>query len=122
MRGKPLFPFAVTAILGIGLIIVLSFVGINLGPDTATENGEENNEEQTFDDPIELGESIYEGQCASCHGGELEGGAGPALDTGEHSSEDILNAISEGPGTMPADLVSGEEADAVTEYILAENE
>jgi len=122
MRGKPLYPFALTAILGIGLIIVLSFVGINVGPDSATENGEENGEEQAFDDPIELGENIYQGQCAGCHGGELEGGAGPSLDSGAHSDEDILNAISEGPGTMPENLVSGEEAAAVAEYILAENE
>ncbi len=121
MRGKPLYPFALTAILGIALIIVLSFVGVNIGPDTATENGEENGEEQ-FDDPIALGESIFEGQCAGCHGGELEGGAGPALDTGAHSDEDILSAISEGPGTMPENLVTGEEADAVAEYILAQNE
>lgn len=123
MRGKPLYPFALTAILGIGLIIVLSFVGVNIGPDTASENGEEENgEEQQFDDPIELGESIFEGNCAACHGGDLSGGAGPALNTGEHSDEDILNAISEGPGTMPENLVSGEEADAVAEYILSENE
>ncbi|PYZ94266.1 cytochrome C551 [Salipaludibacillus keqinensis] len=122
MRGKPLYPFALTAILGIGLIIVLSFVGINIGPDSASENGEENGEEQEFDDPIELGEHIYEGQCASCHGGDLDGGSGPALDGGNYSEEDILTAISEGPGNMPAGLVSGEEAEAVAEFILAENE
>jgi mono/diheme cytochrome c family protein len=122
MRGKPLYPFALTAILGIGLIIILSFVGVNIGPDTATENGEENEEEQEFDDPIELGESVYQQNCASCHGGDLEGASGPALDDGGYSEEDILTAISEGPGSMPADLATGEDAEAVAEYILAENQ
>ncbi|UTR14391.1 cytochrome c [Salipaludibacillus sp. LMS25] len=120
MKGKPLYPFAVTAVLGIGLIIILSFVGINMG-DQASENGE-NNEAQEFDDPIELGESLYQNSCVSCHGGDLEGASGPALDGGNLSHEDILNAISEGPGTMPPDLVTGEDAEAVAEYILAENE
>ncbi|WP_416149334.1 c-type cytochrome [Salipaludibacillus sp. HK11] len=122
MRGKPLYPFALTAILGILLIIVLSFVGVNIGPDTASENGEENAEEQEFDDPIELGESIYAGQCAGCHGGDLSGGVGPALDSGDYSADDIVDAIAEGPGTMPDNIVSGDEAQAVADYILAENE
>ncbi|PTL40533.1 c-type cytochrome [Alkalicoccus saliphilus] len=123
MRGAPLFPFAATALLGLLLVFALSLVGLNIGGEEAAENNAEegNNAEQEFDDPIELGESVYEGQCASCHGGELEGGTGPALDSGDYDEETILTAIEEGPGSMPAGLVDGEEADAVAEFILSEN-
>ncbi|GEL07256.1 c-type cytochrome [Salisediminibacterium halotolerans] len=122
MRGKPLFPFAATAALGILLIVILSFIGINIGPEYA-DNGENNNgneeQEQEFDDPIELGEDVYEGACASCHGGDLEGGTGPALDGGAYSEEEIITAIEEGPGDMPAGLTdSDEESEAVAEFIL----
>lgn len=124
MKGAPLIPFAATAFLGLLLVFLLSLVGLNVGDEMAGENEEGNNsaEEQEFDDPIELGQSVYEGNCASCHGGDLGGGAGPALDSGDHSEEDILAAIEEGPGDMPAGLVEGEEAEAVAAFILAENE
>lgn len=119
MRGKPLYPFAATAVLGVLMIIILSFVGLNVGPETAGDDNNENNEaEQEFDDPIELGEHVYIGQCASCHGENLEGGAGPGLADGAYTEEEILAAIEEGPGTMPAGLATGEEAEAVTLYIL----
>lgn len=123
MRGAPLVPFAATAFLGLLMVFLLSLVGLNVG-DQAGEEGNENNnaEEQEFDDPIELGESVYEGQCASCHGGDLGGGAGPALDGGDYAQDDILAAIEEGPGSMPENLVEGEEAEAVAEFILAQNE
>ncbi|MFC4738146.1 c-type cytochrome [Bacillus daqingensis] len=124
MRGGPLFPFAATAALGLLLVFFLSLVGLNIGGEEAAENGNENEEnaqEEEFDDPIELGEHLYEGNCASCHGGDLEGGTGPALDGGAYSEEEIVAAINEGPGSMPAGLVEdGEEAEAVAEYILSQ--
>ncbi|MBM7097088.1 cytochrome c [Bacillus sp. H-16] len=125
MRGKPLYPFLVTAFLGILLMIVLSFVGNVQQAEIAQEGEEGENgeaEEQEFDDPIELGEHVYEQNCLSCHGGDLEGGSGPALNDGSYDQEAILTAIEEGPGSMPGGLVSGEEAEAVAEYILNENE
>ncbi|WP_096434623.1 c-type cytochrome [Alteribacter populi] len=123
MRGKPLFPFVLTAILGIGLMIVLSFVGNFQQAEIAQEgeDGENGEVEEEFDDPIALGEHLYEQNCLSCHGGDFGGGAGPGLEG--YSADEITVAIEEGPGTMPDGLVdSGEEADAVAEYILSEIE
>ncbi|UTR09374.1 cytochrome c [Evansella sp. LMS18] len=122
MKGKPLYPFGITAVLGIGLIIILSFIGLNVGDDMAGENGENNEAAENFDSPYELGEHVYIGNCAACHGENLDGN--PAL-TGaadRFSQEDIVNIIAEGPGAMPAGLVSGEEAEAVAEYLITETE
>ncbi|UCZ54517.1 cytochrome c [Bacillus shivajii] len=118
MKGRPLYPFALTAVLGIGLIIILSFVGINQ-QDMAGEDGD-GDAEQQFDSPYELGEHVYQESCIACHGGDLEGASGPGLSG--LSKDEIIHAIEEGPGTMPAGLVGGEDADAVAEYILSETE
>lgn len=65
------------------------------------------------------GEKIYNQKCSGCHGGDLEGGAGPKLsDVGTRlSQEDIEKTIAEGKGTMPPKLVEGEDAKAVAEWL-----
>ncbi|MBU9712076.1 c-type cytochrome [Evansella tamaricis] len=121
MRGKPLFPFAITAILGIGLITILSFVGLYQGGDVAQENGEEQ-----FETSYELGEHVYIGNCSGCHGGDLGGvGSNPALNAleGNYSEDEIATIITEGRGAMPAfGRLSNEEVDAVIEFLLTESE
>ena len=54
-------------------------------------------------DPV-VGQFIYEGNCVSCHGAEGEGVSGPALTerVAVLTSTEILQAIDEGPGDMPA--------------------
>ncbi|SDY52556.1 cytochrome c550 [Evansella caseinilytica] len=123
MRGKPLYPFAVTAVLGIGLIIILSFYGLNTGPDMAGDD-EADDSEQQFDDPIELGEHVYLQNCSACHGQNLNDGSAPALNAleGKYTAEDIVHIINEGQGAMPAGMASGAEADAVAEYLLSVSE
>ncbi len=67
------------------------------------------------------GEEVYQQSCVSCHGGNLEGGAGPALETvgSKYSKDEILNIIENGKGNMPPNIVQGEEADAVAEWLAA---
>ncbi|MFA9558760.1 c-type cytochrome [Evansella sp. AB-rgal1] len=124
MKGKPLYPFALTAILGIGLVVILSFWGLNTGgPNMAGEDGD--NDEQQFSDPLELGEHVYQLNCIGCHGGDLLGGSTniPVNALAEkYSKDEILDIIAEGPGIMLPNLVTGAEADAVAEYLLAESE
>ncbi len=64
-------------------------------------------------------EETFQQSCASCHGGDLSGGAGPALENvgSEHSEEEIRNKIEEGGGGMPANLIEGEEADNVAAWL-----
>lgn len=65
------------------------------------------------------GEEVYKQSCLSCHGGNLEGGFGPALDkTGaNYSKEEILDIIHNGKGQMPANVVEGEDAEAVAAWL-----
>lgn len=67
-------------------------------------------------------EKIVNSKCIACHGQNLEGqGNFPALnDVGSRLSEDeILNVLENGKGAMPAGLVTGEEAQAVAEWLAA---
>ncbi|TWT07263.1 cytochrome c [Planococcus sp. CPCC 101016] len=65
-------------------------------------------------------EQVVQQNCISCHGENLEGaGNFPALnDVGSRlSQEEIRAVIDNGKGAMPADIIEGEEADAVAEYL-----
>lgn len=65
-------------------------------------------------------EQIIQQNCISCHGENLEGaGNFPALnDVGSRlSAEEILSVIQNGQGAMPADIIDGEEAVAVADYL-----
>ncbi|MBP2242017.1 cytochrome c551 [Cytobacillus eiseniae] len=66
-------------------------------------------------------EKFYNQKCSSCHGGDLTGGVGPALDTAgaNFSKEDIEGIIANGQGAMPAGLLSGDEASQVAEWLAA---
>jgi mono/diheme cytochrome c family protein len=49
-------------------------------------------------------EAVYKQSCISCHGGNLEGGVGPALTKvgGSMTETQILKQIEKGGGVMPA--------------------
>lgn len=67
-------------------------------------------------------EQVVQQNCISCHGENLEGaGNFPALnDVGSRLSQDeILSVIENGKGAMPANIIEGEEAVAVAEYLAA---
>lgn len=70
-----------------------------------------------------LGQSIYEDNCARCHGPDGEGGVGPQLGDGAVAEsypdiEDQLVVLREGRNGMPAweDSLTPEEIQAVAEY------
>ena len=60
-------------------------------------------------------EDVYVGKCAGCHGGDLGGGSGPGI--AGLSYDAVLAAIQEGPGTMPAGLATGDDAEDVAAWI-----
>lgn len=65
-------------------------------------------------------EKVFAQNCASCHGENLGGGAGPALDAvgGTYSKDEILDIIKNGKGSgMPAGLIQGKEAEMVAQWL-----
>ncbi|WP_338754823.1 cytochrome c551 [Bacillus sp. FJAT-52991] len=67
------------------------------------------------------GEQVYKQSCMSCHGENLEGSVGPALDKigSKLSEEDILNVIKNGQGGMPPNVVEGADAEAVANWLAS---
>ncbi|UCZ52659.1 c-type cytochrome [Bacillus shivajii] len=78
--------------------------------DTGTE---ETAGDATYD--AANGESVYQQSCVACHGGNLEGASGPGLEGLTYDA--VMTAIEEGPGTMPAGLVEGQDAEDVSAWI-----
>ena len=125
MKKNAVIPYAIIAVLGIVTVILISFLRASQRDDIqqAEEGGEEATEETeenaTSDDP----EEIFESNCASCHGGDLSGGAGPDLTSvgSDHSEEEIEDIIINGQGSMPPGLVPDEEA-AILAGWLAEKQ
>ncbi|ARK29346.1 cytochrome c550 [Halalkalibacter krulwichiae] len=122
MKGRPLLPFAVTAIVGILLMIALSFVGLNQREAMNADEAEGTEEVTEFEDPVTAGQELAQQSCIGCHGGDLAGGAGPALTDldGVYSAEEITDIILNGYGAMPAiSNLNDVEADAIAQYLLA---
>ncbi|GAK07237.1 cytochrome c [Geomicrobium sp. JCM 19038] len=106
-------------IIGVAAIVFLTGCGEDREPVSDEEGG-------TTDQEAEVGRTydsaeaahLYEQNCLSCHG-QMEdnesGATGPPL-VG-YSAEEVLDAIVQGPGSMPAGLLEGEEAEAVANYI-----
>jgi cytochrome c551 len=88
--------------------------------DTATEEPADTGDTDT-EETVEsgAGEDVYQQNCASCHGADLSGGAGPDLTSaGSNFSEDELeDIIVNGTGSMPAQNVSGDDLDALVSWL-----
>lgn len=65
------------------------------------------------------GKSVVQQSCATCHGGQLQGGNAPALNQlgAKYSEEEILDIILNGKDRMPGGIVKGEKAEAAAEYL-----
>ena len=98
-----------------GATLVLGACG---GGDNANDNagnGATGNDTASVD-----AEQLVQSSCISCHGGNLEGRSGPALDKvgGYLSEEEIHDVIVNGKGSMPP-MLKGAEAEAVAEWLAA---
>jgi mono/diheme cytochrome c family protein len=65
------------------------------------------------------GETIFQRECAGCHGDAGVGGVGPALVDSELSAAEVSAAVQQGRGVMPAEIVSGQEQADVVAYVVS---
>ncbi|MFY4774901.1 cytochrome c550 [Metabacillus sp. RGM 3146] len=113
MKRNPLVPFALIAILGIGLIFLFSFKGL---ADNKKLAGKEE-KPKTTDIANASPDEIYKQNCLQCHGDKYQGGVGPKLAGIKASPDEIKNQIKNGGGGMPAGLVPPEKLDAMTKWV-----
>ncbi|WP_096436991.1 c-type cytochrome [Alteribacter populi] len=107
----------------LGTVLVLGACGagdddttpIEEDGEEAVEEADEETTETSGEVDLAAGEELYEKNCLSCHGGDMSGASGP--DIRGNSQDEVIAAIDEGPGGMPADLVSGEDAENVAAWV-----
>ncbi|WP_017726276.1 c-type cytochrome [Halalkalibacterium ligniniphilum] len=106
-------------LFAIGAVLVLGACGGG-GDEAPTDEApaEEAPAEETAGDfDATLARETYEASCISCHGGNLEGGGGPALAGSDYSVEHIIDVIHNGKGSMPPQNVPDEEAENLAKWI-----
>lgn len=67
----------------------------------------------------ERGGTLFEETCAVCHGPGGTGGTGPTLVGSGLEKAEIEAAIAQGPGIMPAMIVTGQDKQDVVAYVSA---
>lgn len=97
-----------------GVVLTLGACGGD-GDDGSSEEPAEEESGETVD--AGAAEDIYKESCASCHGGDLGGGAGPVLEDNGHSADEIETIVEEGQPGMPAGLVSGDDLTVLADWL-----
>ncbi|WP_404453037.1 cytochrome c [Virgibacillus necropolis] len=120
MKKNPVIPYAIIAVIGILLVIVVSIVGLDQQKaiEEQEKGGGEKQEQQegATTDPAK----IFESNCASCHGADLTGGVGPDLTKvgSRYSKKEIKDIIMNGKGSMmPGGLVPEPQAEALAKWL-----
>jgi mono/diheme cytochrome c family protein len=100
----------------IGLSAVLA-VGVTHADETELT-------EEFLNDPaqIELGQELFQGQCAKCHGKGAYPGKAPKLNVRKLTPEDVYLRVAYGFRKMPAweDVFTEEELMAITAYVKSD--
>lgn len=105
---------------------VACFLGITLmlfGMPSKEEAAKEAAPIEIADKPVDIqaAEAVYKQSCISCHGDQLQGGAGPALDKvgGTDSKDNIYKQIMKGGGGMPkfSDKLKEDEVVNLTNWL-----
>lgn len=102
-----------------GATLILGACG---GGDETTEPEEAPAESGGEETAAVDAEQVVQQNCISCHGENLEGaGNFPALNNvgSRLSQEEILSVIENGQGAMPPNIIEGDEATAVAEYLAS---
>lgn len=87
--------------LGMAFMLFVAFglVACNQGGTETQKPKEESNTDVTLSE-----QELYSNNCMSCHGGNLQGGVGPALDKigAKLTKEELIDIMKNGKGSMPS--------------------
>lgn len=113
MKRNALIPYLLIMVLGIGLMVALSLIGVY---DSKETGGKESDNIAQAATP----EEIYQKSCFSCHGSNYEGAVGPELKGVDErlSVDEIKDVLQNGRGAMPKGLVPSESLDAMAEWLM----
>jgi mono/diheme cytochrome c family protein len=114
----------------IALLVIAFAVGYNLGESRAEERAAEDAATpppaaDTGEGESDAAAATFQQTCGSCHAlaaAGTEATVGPDLDALQPTREQVLAAIANGgtgSGAMPADLLSGDDADQVADYVAS---
>jgi mono/diheme cytochrome c family protein len=78
---------------------------------------EPSSEENVLLGGAERGALLFGEECAGCHGRNGTGGTGPILAGSGLDTDRIVAAIEQGPGAMPAGIVTGQNQEDVVAYV-----
>ncbi len=105
--------------IGILVPLLAIFIAAGCGNQGGDESSTQDNEQSGATTEAEIPQA-YQSSCASCHGGNLEGGFGPALDKigAKMSKDEISDIIKNGVGSMPPQKnVSDSDRESLAEWL-----
>ena len=117
MKRSPIFPFVIIMVVGVVVMLLISFKGVGDSKDLAAElNGSDEKQTETA---AANPEDIYNQTCIGCHGEQYKGGVGPKLTgVGERlTKEEIQDIVVNGKNAMPSGLVPAEKAGEMAEWL-----
>jgi mono/diheme cytochrome c family protein len=126
--GAPLYGGRKLAVLAAGLVTLAFGIGVPAAV-IAANNGSQSKQATggvTLTSFEQHGRKVFARNCATCHtlaAANAVGRVGPNLDQIRPPKALVLNAIkfgrARGQGQMPADLVDGQDAQAVAQFIAS---
>ncbi|PYZ91736.1 cytochrome C' [Salipaludibacillus keqinensis] len=99
------------------LIAILLGTSLVLAACGGNSENEPVNSQASSNGSIDLanGEEIYQQKCSGCHGGDLTGAG--ASGVRNLTYEEVLDAVVNGAGSMPAGLATGSDAEDVSAWV-----
>jgi mono/diheme cytochrome c family protein len=100
-------------------LLLAALVACSLGAAACSGSG---SGARKADEPVDLdkGRQLFQTNCRVCHAladAKAAGTFGPDLDLLQPDAERVREQIDEGGGGMPQDIIEGEDADLVAQYV-----
>lgn len=103
------------------LLLVMAVLAMAVLAGACSAPGSSDLDEPTVEPiDVERGRQLFQTTCRSCHSladARAAGVFGPDLDLLQPEASTVRRAIDDGPGPMPDDLLTGEDADLVARYV-----